>query len=196
MKKLGSFRIFSKILGDIRKSRFTTDVVDTGAKFATGINDTGGKILPPVPLVLLTPVANLPPVSTTPVANCHRYQRNRRQIYHRCHWHRWQILGTISGCIHLKVNLKAKIYTVYIYPLLPKGDQIKLLKFFLLKIFSIFHRCRWHRWQTLSCEYLREFSKKFETVLMKYSGAGGKLIHEKNQKPKISWHCPFKGWHL
>ncbi len=26
---------------------------------------------------------------------------------------------------------------------------------------------------------------------MGYSGAGGKLIHEKNQKQKISWHCPF-----
>ncbi len=24
------------------------------------------------------------------------------------------------------------------------------------------------------------------------SGAGGKLIDEKNQKRKISWHCPFK----
>ena len=42
------------------------------------------------------------------------------------------------------------------------------------------------RWQTLTCEYLREFSKKFKTVLMGYSGAGGKLIHEKNQKQKIS----------
>jgi hypothetical protein len=38
----------------------------------------------------------------------------------------------------------------------------------------------------LSCEYLREFSKKFETTLMVYSGAWGKLIHEKNQKSKIS----------
>ena len=28
---------------------------------------------------------------------------------------------------------------------------------------------------------------------MEYSGAGGKLIHEKNQKQKIPWHCPFKG---
>jgi hypothetical protein len=27
---------------------------------------------------------------------------------------------------------------------------------------------------------------------MDFSGAGGKLIHEKNQKQKISWHCPFK----
>jgi len=34
----------------------------------------------------------------------------------------------------------------------------------------------------LSCEYLHEFSKKCETVLMGYSGAGGKLIDEKNQK--------------
>jgi hypothetical protein len=37
-----------------------------------------------------------------------------------------------------------------------------------------------------SCKYLREFSKKFETALMVYSGAWGKLIHEKNQKQKIS----------
>jgi hypothetical protein len=27
---------------------------------------------------------------------------------------------------------------------------------------------------------------------MEFSGAGGKLIHEKNQKQKISWQCPFK----
>ncbi len=27
---------------------------------------------------------------------------------------------------------------------------------------------------------------------MGYSGAGGKLIHEKKQKQKILWHCPFK----
>jgi hypothetical protein len=45
---------FSKIRGDIRKSRCTT-----------GVNDTGGK-LPPVST---TPAANLPPVSLTPVAN-------------------------------------------------------------------------------------------------------------------------------
>jgi hypothetical protein len=71
------------------------------------------QILPTVPLVLLTPVANLPPVSTipaanllpvstTPVASCHRYQRHRRQICHRyqryrrqicrrCQRRRWQI---------------------------------------------------------------------------------------------------------
>ena len=36
------------------------------------------------------------------------------------------------------------------------------------------------------------FLKKFETALKVYSGAWGKLIHEKNHKQKISWHCPFK----
>jgi hypothetical protein len=61
------------------------------------------QIFPPVSLVLLIPVANLPPVSaipvaklppvtTMPVANCHRYQRHRRQICHRCQRHRWQII--------------------------------------------------------------------------------------------------------
>jgi hypothetical protein len=46
--------MFSKIRGDIRKSRCTTGVVDTGGK------------LPPASK---TPAANLPPVSTTPAVN-------------------------------------------------------------------------------------------------------------------------------
>ncbi len=100
------------------------------------------QILPPVPLVLLTPVANLPPVSTipapvstTPVANCHRYQRHWRQICHRCNWHQWQIMGTISGCRHLKVNLKAKIY-IYVSSTTQMWPN-KIIKIFWLKIFSI-----------------------------------------------------------
>ena len=40
---LDRFRIFSKIRGDIRKSRCTTGVNDTGGKIAAGINDAGGK---------------------------------------------------------------------------------------------------------------------------------------------------------
>ncbi len=39
---------------------------------------------------------------------------------------------------------------IYMLTLLPKGVQKKLLKFFCLKVFSICHRCHWHRWQTLS----------------------------------------------
>jgi hypothetical protein len=41
--KLGSFQIFSKICGDIRKSRCTTGINDTGGKFAIGVNYTCAK---------------------------------------------------------------------------------------------------------------------------------------------------------
>jgi hypothetical protein len=39
---------------------------------------------------------------------------------------------------------------------------------------------------TGTCEYLREFSNKFEMILLLLSGAWGKVIHEKNLKQKIS----------
>jgi hypothetical protein len=39
---------------------------------------------------------------------------------------------------------------------------------------------------TLTCEYLREFSKKFEMILMLLSGAWGKVIRERNLNQKIS----------
>jgi hypothetical protein len=49
---LAPFKIFLKLLGDIRKSRGTTGINDTGgkfatvfaSKFATGVKDTSGKI--------------------------------------------------------------------------------------------------------------------------------------------------------
>jgi hypothetical protein len=44
-------------------------------------------------------------------------------------------VATISGCRHLKVNLKAKIYIYVTGTLLPKDVQTKLLKFFCLKVF-------------------------------------------------------------
>ncbi len=102
------------------------------------------QILPPVSLVLLIPVANLPqvstipaanllPVSTTLVANCHRYQRHRRQICHRCQPHWWQTMGLISGCRYLKVNLKAKIY-IYVNPTIQSCPN-KIIKIFLIENF-------------------------------------------------------------
>ncbi len=101
----------------------------------TRVKDTGGK-LPPVSTTL---AANLPPVTTTPAANFATssacvvdtggklplVSTTRWQICHRCHWHRWQIMGTISGCRHLKVNLKAKIY-IYL-TLLPKRCPNKII---------------------------------------------------------------------
>ena len=71
-----------------------------------------------------------------------------------------------------------------------KGQCHEIFDFCFFKE-SVCTRCHWYRWCTLTCEYLR--SKKFETDLMGYSGDGGKLIHAKKRKQKISWHCPFKG---
>ncbi len=151
---LGPFRIFSKIRGDIRKSRCTT-----------GVNDTGSKLLP----VSTTPAANLPPVSTTPAANFATsfpcavdtggkfatgvnetggkfaagvndaggklppVSTTGRQICHRCQRHRWQIMRTISGCRHFKVNLKAKIY-IYVNSTSQRCPN-KIIKIFLLEDF-------------------------------------------------------------
>jgi hypothetical protein len=94
--------------------KFATGVNDTGGKFANGVNDAGGN-LPPVST---TPAANLPPVSLTP----------------------WQIMATISGCRHLKVNLKAKIY-IHVYSTTQRCPN-KIIKIFLLEGISICHRCR------------------------------------------------------
>ena len=113
-------------------------------QFATGINDTGGKFCHQLPLCCWHRWQI-----------CHRCQRYRRQICQRC---RWQIATGINytrskfatGVIDTggkqweqyqaadtwKWTWRQKF--IYMFPLLPKGDQTKLLKFFWLKIFSIF----------------------------------------------------------
>jgi hypothetical protein len=41
-------------------------------------------------------------------------------------------------------------------------------------------------WCSLICKYLCDFQKKIEITLVLFSGAWGKMIHEKNLKQKIS----------
>ncbi len=43
-----------------------------------------------------------------------------------------------------------------------------------------------YQWCTLNCQYLHDFSKKFEMTLMLLSGVWGKMIHEKNVKQKTT----------
>ncbi len=170
----------TRVILNFFKSRCTTGVNDIAGKIAAGFNDTGGKFATGI--------------NDTSGKFCHQFCLccwHRWQICHWCHSPWWQIMETISGCRHLKVNLKAKIY-IYMLTLLPIGFETNLLKFFWFKIFSICHRCKWHQWCTLSREYLREFSKKFQMAAIVYSGVWWKLIHEKYQKLKILWHCPFK----
>jgi len=88
-----------------------------------------------------------------------------------------------------KMNFTEKNYlqycTVYVNSTTQRCSN-KIFKTFLIADFFICHRCQRHLWCTLSCEYLCEFSNKFETALMENSGAWRKLIHEKNLKSKIS----------
>ncbi len=77
-------------------------------------------------------------------ANCHRCQRRQ-----------WQIMGKISGCRHLKVNLRAKLY-IHVNSSTQRCPN-KLIKIFLIENFFICHRCQRHQWCTLNCKYLREF---------------------------------------
>ncbi len=59
--------------------------------------------------------------------------------------------------------------------------------FFFSKIPRDFLRSRcttsvvdtWYRWYALTCECLHEFSKKFEMSILFFSGAWGKMTHEK-----------------
>ncbi len=94
------------------------------------------------------------------------------QICHRCQrkWHKMPLVSTTSAVNlppvgttfdswHLKVNLKKKKFN-YMLTLWPKGVQTKKCKLFWLKIFSVCHWWQQHQWCILSCEYLREFSKK------------------------------------
>jgi hypothetical protein len=100
---------------------------------------------------------------------------------------RWQIATSINDtsgkfASGVKVNIKAKIY-IYVNSTIQRCPN-KIIKIFLIEDFFICHRCQRHRWSTMSSEYLREFSKKFETALMVYSGAWGKLIHEKKTRSR------------
>ncbi len=46
--------------------------------------------------------------------------------------------------------------------------------------------------QLWAAKISKNFRKKFEMAVVVYSGAWGKLLHEKYMKSKISWHCSFK----
>jgi len=50
-----------------------------------------------------------------------------------CCWHRWQIIGTISGCRNQKVNLKSKLY-IYVSSTTQRWPN-KMIKIFQIEDF-------------------------------------------------------------
>jgi hypothetical protein len=53
-------------------------------------------------------------------------------------------------------------------------------------------RCLWQRWWKYLYEYLPAVETEFEKSLECESGAHMGSIYEENQRPKISYYCPFK----
>ncbi len=81
------------------------------------------------------------------------------------------------------MNLKAKIY-IYVNSTIQRCSN-KINKIFQIEdFFSFVTSVSDTGGSTLSCEYLRDFWKKLEMVIMGYSGAGGKLIHKKKPEAK------------
>ncbi len=125
-----------------------------------------------------------PPVSTTPMVHWKMEKIfNHKSLY-------YVIWTTLGSRVNLSINFSLQVHfkvsaAWYCSHYMPPVSRT------LAKLGANCHRCRWYSWCTLTCKYLHKFSKKFEMFLMEYSGDGGKLIHEKNQKQKISWHCPF-----
>ncbi len=147
--------------------------------------------------------------------NSRRY--SRLKVHHLCQQHRWQMekifkqknfhnfvwspLGSrvnifINFCLQVQFKVSAAWYCFHYLPPVsttPVANlPVSLIPVANLPPVSLIPAAIWYRWCTLTCEYLREFSKKFEMTLLLFSGAWGKVIHEKNLKQKISWHCPSK----
>ncbi len=57
---------------------------------------------------------------------------------------------------------------------------------------QICHRCRWHQWCTLTCEYLCKFLQKTVNDPNVIFLGLGEDDSWKKPEAKISWHCPFK----
>ncbi len=100
--------------------------------------------------------------------------------------YQWQITRKISDCSQLKVNFQKNIY-LYVNSTTQRCPN-KIFKLFLIEDFFPFAT---HVNDTGGAPGVANISKKYQTALMGYPGAWGKLIHEKNLKSKISWHCPF-----
>ncbi len=114
------------------------------------------------------------PRSPWVVAVLNIFENSRRysqlKVHHRCRWHRWQMKKTYRYIFAFKFTLMSQqpdIVTIIcqrchcyrwqiaagIVDTSETGGKICRL-------------CHWYQWCTLTCEYLREFSKIFETVLM------------------------------
>jgi hypothetical protein len=93
-------------------------------------------------------------------------------------------MGTISGCRHLTVNLKAKIY-IYVNSTTQRCPN-KIIKIFLLEDFFHLPPVSLTPVVHLEPRISPQIFKKIRNGRIGILSAWGKLIHEKNQKSKMS----------
>ncbi len=112
----------------------------------------------------------------------------------------WTPLGSrvniyINFCLQVPFMVSAAWYCCHYFPpatLTPVANLPPVSTTLAKMVEKICHRCRWYRWCTLTREYLRKFSKKIWNGLNGILWGWGETDAWKNQKQKISWHCPFK----
>ncbi len=112
---LGSFWIFLKIRREIRKSRCTTAVNDTGGKIAAGIKDTGGKFATGI----IDTSGKFCLCCWHRWQICHRCQLYRWQICRSCQWCRWLVATGINDTV-------ANLPPMSLTPLANNGNNIRL----------------------------------------------------------------------
>ncbi len=168
----GSFRIFSKILVDIRSSRCTPGVVDTGGKWKKSsirkifIISFGHLLVVELAYRYILPfILSCQQSDIVPTVS-HRCHLHRWQICHRCRWFRWQIATgvVVTGGKFAAVNIDTggKFATSINKTSKTGGKICHCYRWYR----QFCHRCHWYRSCALNCAYLLEFSKKFKTVLI------------------------------
>ncbi len=117
-------------------------------------------------------------------------------VYHQYLWHRcerywWQIMGTLSDYLRLKVKLKEKIY-LNVNSTSQRTEVSKQNRTFLIQDFFLLPPV------SMTCVSSAPWAanisgnfQKIEKALMGYSEAWGKLIKENNLKRKSRGTVPI-----
>ncbi len=107
------------------------------------------------------------------VLNFNSWRYSQLKVHYRCQRHQWQMGKFINK----------KSFNYFVWTPLSSRVYVKIV-FFL----QVHFRCRRplpYRGCIVTCEYFREFLKKFKMILMLFSGAWRKAMHEKNLKQNL-----------
>ncbi len=99
-------------------------------------------------------------------------------------------MATISGCRQLKVNLKAKIY-IYVNSTTQRFPN-KVIKIFQFESFCHLPPVSLTPVANLEMRISPRIFEKIRNSPKVIIRGLGETDSRKNQKQKISWHCPFK----